>query len=156
LHRKLYGWVAQVLFAEMPIYIRYLFQRYASSGGLMRQTVSGLTVQGQDLVVNCTGLQRRELARDNSMYPIRGHLIFIEGTPFPPGRQELFSYNYFPLPEEYPYDVYFFPRSGKNGKGRGWLLGGSRETGAINADGQWEFSRTCREPRSATPIRFLQ
>jgi D-amino-acid oxidase len=136
LGRDLSGWVARVLFAEMPVYIRYLFRRYGVAGGRILTKKLSAFPDGCDAVVNCTGLQARTFAADDSLYPIRGHLVFLEGPDVPPLEGRVFSYNYQPWKDEYQDDLYFFPRSGKGG---GWLLGGSRQVGVAGNDGEWEF-----------------
>src|SRR5919206_3333371 len=61
---------------EMPIYLGYLLDRFALSGGrIERRAVSSLESAGDTrVVVNCAGLGARELAKDPSMEPIRGQI----------------------------------------------------------------------------------
>ncbi len=138
------GWVARVLFAEMPIYLEYLFRRYILSGGQIvsrRLVPDEFRSMTEFCVVNCSGLWARSLFGDSNVHPIRGRLLFVQGAPFPPLlNRAVFSYNYKPPDEQYPYDVYFFPRSGDSrGNGRVWLLGGSREIGQPGGNGDWMF-----------------
>ena len=137
LQNEISGWSASILFAEMAAYIPYLMHRYRSCGGEIRQTALDPESMDRircDGIVNCTGLWARRLFMDNSVYPVRGILVLLEGTPFPPRRgKPILSYNYTPPPEAYRYDVYFFPRTD------GWLLGGSREVGTYRPDGTPEF-----------------
>lgn len=131
-NRDLHGWVADYLFVETPAYLPYLYREYLmlcgdiSTSQLEPDDICRLK---SDVIVNCTGLWARELFNDFNLYPIRGHLMLLENAPFPIRPDGLlFSYNYTPPKEEYPYDVYFFPRSGACPPGqRGWVLGGSRE-----------------------------
>ncbi len=154
--REVFGWVARILFAEMPLYLAYLFRRYALSGGKIvdRQFLPDDFRQSQEsCFVNCTGLWARTLFNDPNVHPIRGRLMFVHGAPFPPGRDEsVFSYNYKPPDSEYPYDVYFFPRSGDHdGRGKGWLLGGSREVGVIDGNGEPTFPSIDAEMKDGVP-----
>jgi glycine/D-amino acid oxidase-like deaminating enzyme len=137
------GWVARVLYAEMFIYVRFLYDRYQKAGGVIitknldRNELADL--QG-DVLINCSGLEARELFGDVSLFPIRGYLMFIEGAPFPPAQDgHVFSYNYKPPDGEYLYDAYFFPREGTPTGGKGWLLGGTRESGRAATDQSWKF-----------------
>jgi len=90
---------------------------------------------------------------DKSVYPIRGHLLFVEGGKFPPlknGRS--FSYNYKPPDNEYQYDVYFFPRCGAPSIAPlGWLLGGSREEADVDRGYPWKFPPLTCELRGGFP-----
>ncbi len=113
-------------------YVPYLYREYLMAGGRIsmskfrRAEIPELTA---DVIVNCTGLGAREVFNDDAMYPIRGHLLLVEGTPVPPKQSTpLFSYNYTPPEDDYVYDVYFFPSIATQPKGTNkWILGGSRE-----------------------------
>ena len=141
---KVRGWSADVLFAETPIFIRYLYNRYANAGGTIisrRLERNQLPSLEADVVVNCMGLWSRSLFGDRNVYPVRGQLMFIQNAGFPPLPDgTTFSYNYKPPDEDYVYDVYFFPRSGAAGtSARGWLLGGSREPADSDRGEPWRF-----------------
>jgi D-amino-acid oxidase len=90
---------------EMPVYLSYLMNRFAASGGTVQQrTLSSLEeVAGEaSVVVNCVGLAARELVGDASMQPIRGQIVRVRN----PGLTR------FILDEENPEGVtYIVPRS---------------------------------------------
>jgi len=146
------GWSSDVLFAETPTYIRFLYQRYLLAGGeiatgfLRREAI--LTLK-EDLVVNCTGIWSRSLFGDEQVYPLRGHLIFVECPHWPPLKDGgSFSYNYKPPDEEFQYDIYFFPRKGLDGVApAGWLLGGTREEPEHIGGEPWRF------PKLSCPLK---
>jgi len=155
LGRRLSGWVARILFAEMPTYLTYLFRRYLLSGG---QIIPRSIQPGEfrsipaSLIVNCTGIWARSLFGDLTIHPIRGYLTFVRNVPVPPDPTGLFSYNYKPPDDEYPFDVYFFPRRVLDGGNEpGWLLGGTREVGEPGIDGTWRFPATGVEMRDGIP-----
>jgi D-amino-acid oxidase len=102
---------------EMPIYLGYLLDRFALSGGrIERRAVSSLESAGDTrVVVNCAGLGARELAKDPSMEPIRGQIVRVRN----PGLER------FMLDEENPEGItYIIPRSDD------CILGGTAEEGA--------------------------
>jgi D-amino-acid oxidase len=153
------GWVAKVLFAETPMYLRYLYDRYLNAGGelrireLSREEIPNLP---EEWIVNCTGLWARDLFDDQRVRPNRGALLFVEGGPFPPRADgSVFSYNYVPPDDQYLYDVYCFPRSGGGSGSQGWLLGGSREH-AVLENGKWVFPRLSYEHRGGVPLPLYE
>ncbi len=105
---------------EMPIYPRYLMDRFIDAGGYVEQrAISSLDdlVDGR-VIVNCAGLGARELVGDASMEPIRGQIARVRN----PGLER------FMLDEENPEGVtYVIPRSGD------CILGGTAE------EGEWEM-----------------
>lgn len=90
---------------EMPIYLDYLLERLAGTGGQIEQrAVSSLEEAADEarVIVNCTGLGARELLGDASMTPIRGQVVRVSN----PGIER------FTLDEENPAGVtYIVPRS---------------------------------------------
>ena len=153
--RRLSGWMARILFAEMPTYLTYLFRRYLLSGGqIIPQSVHPDEFRSlpASLIVNCTGIWARSLFGDPAVHPVRGYLTFIRNAPVPPEPTGLFSYNYKPPDDEYPFDVYFFPRKAMDaGNAPGWLLGGTREVGEPGNDGTWRFPATGVEMKDGIP-----
>ena len=115
---------------EMPIFLRYLLDRFIDAGGhVERRAVSSLEelVDGR-VVVNCAGLGARELVGDTSMEPIRGQIVRVRN----PGLSR------FVLDEENPEGItYVIPRS------EDCILGGTAE------EGEWE---TEPDPRVAAGI----
>jgi D-amino-acid oxidase len=75
------GYEVEIPLIETPKYMRYLMQRFEREGGKIEQrTVSSLAdlCGEQRLIVNCAGLGAREVAGDESVYPIRGQFIRIK------------------------------------------------------------------------------
>ena len=104
---------------EMPVYLGYLLDRFAGSGGdVEHRAVSSLEeVAEASVVVNCAGLGARELAGDHSMEPIRGQILRVRN----PGLER------FVLDEGNPEGVtYVVPRS------EDCILGGTAE------EGEWD------------------
>ena len=115
---------------EMPIYLRYLLDRFARAGGeIERRTIPALENAGDArVVVNCAGLGARELVGDSSMEPIRGQIVRVRN----PGLER------FMLDEENPEGVtYIVPRSDD------CILGGTTE------EGRWD---TEPDPETAAGI----
>jgi D-amino-acid oxidase len=105
--------------AEMPVYLRYLLDRFAAAGGqIERRTVSTLEeLVDARVVVNCAGLGARELVGDASMEPIRGQIVRVRN----PGLER------FVLDENNPAGItYVVPRS------EDCILGGTAE------EGEWD------------------
>jgi D-amino-acid oxidase len=123
-----HAFVAPVI--EMPVYLGYLLDRFAGSGGRVEhRAVSSLDEAGEErVVVNCAGLGARELVDDPSMEPIRGQIARVRN----PGLER------FVLDEENPEGItYVIPRSGD------CVLGGTAE------EGEWD---TEPDPETAAAI----
>lgn len=82
------GWVMRVPMIETPVYLPYLSERFQDLGGRLRvervQDLSAVLAEGC-IVVNCTGLQARELVPDGQMFAIQGQLVKvapIAGIPY--------------------------------------------------------------------------
>jgi D-amino-acid oxidase len=130
---------------EMPIYLSYLMDRFAASGGSVeRRTLSSFEeVSGEArVVVNCVGLGARDLVGDASMMPIRGQIVRVRN----PGLER------FVLDEDDPEGVtYIVPRS------HDCILGGTAEEDEWNLEPDPETAegilRRCTrlEPRLAQP-----
>jgi D-amino-acid oxidase len=122
-----HAFVAPVV--EMPVYLSYLMDRFAASGGnVERRTLSSLDeVTGQaNVIVNCVGLGARDLVADASMHPIRGQIVRVRN----PGLKR------FVLDEENPEGVtYIVPRSDD------CILGGTAEEGEWNLEPDPETAR---------------
>lgn len=77
------GWVTSAPVVEMPIYLPWLLARVRALGATVRErAVESLdeALAVGDVVVNCTGLASRELARDEQLVPIRGQVVRVERT----------------------------------------------------------------------------
>ena len=135
------GHVFSVPIVEMPVYLRYLVERFSDGGGRIEErAVSSLGEAAEQarVVVDCAGLEARELARDPSMTPIRGQILRVTN----PGLER------FLLDEENPEGVtYVVPRSND------CVLGGTAEKGDWNTEPNPETAEgilrrcTALEPR---------
>ena len=119
-YREGYAFVVPVV--EMPVYLRYLRDRFDSVGGTVeRRVVSHVAELAGEaaLVVNCAGLGARGLVGDGSMAPIRGQVVRVRN----PGLDRFF------LDEDDPGGVtYIVPRS------EDCVLGGTAEEGAWDTE----------------------
>ena len=119
-YRDGHAFVAPIV--EMPIYLSYLMNRFAASGGRVKQhTLSSLDeISGEArVIVNCVGLGARDLVGDASMHPIRGQIVRVRN----PGLER------FVLDEDNPEGVtYIVPRSAD------CILGGTAEEGEWNLE----------------------
>ncbi|QNE79035.1 FAD-dependent oxidoreductase [Streptomyces finlayi] len=101
---------------DMPVHLDWLERRLAAAGGTVeRRTATSFEEAAAEApaVVNCTGLDARELVPDAGLRPVRGQLTVVEN----PGIGEWFT-------EADPASsttTYFFPQPG------GLVLGGTAE-----------------------------
>jgi D-amino-acid oxidase len=128
-YRDGHAFVAPVV--EMPIYLKYLMDRFSAAGGsVQRRTLSSLDEVDARVVVNCVGLGARDLVDDASMEPIRGQVVRVRN----PGLKR------FVLDEDNPEGVtYIIPRSGD------CILGGTAD------EGEWDL-----EPDQETAAGILR
>jgi D-amino-acid oxidase len=128
-YRDGHAFVAPVV--EMPIYLKYLMDRFSAAGGsVQRRTLSSLDEVDARVVVNCLGLGARDLVDDASMEPIRGQVVRVRN----PGLKR------FVLDEDNPEGVtYIIPRSGD------CILGGTAD------EGEWDL-----EPDQETAAGILR
>ena len=75
------GYLMDVPMVAPPIYLQFLHDQFLAAGGAIEQrAVESLdefaTTPG--IVVNCSGVGARELARDDAVYPIRGQTLLID------------------------------------------------------------------------------
>lgn len=124
-----HAFVAPVV--EMPVYLSYLMDRFAASGGTVQQrTLSSLDEVSAEaqVIVNCVGLGARDLVGDTSMQPIRGQIVRVRN----PGLER------FVLDEDNPGgDTYIVPRS------HDCILGGTAD------EGEWDIEP---DPKTAEDI----
>lgn len=74
------GFLARIPIIAMGPYLQYLERRFQALGGTLETgTVTDLgSLEGQaPVVVNCSGLGARELAKDDTMYPVRGQILRV-------------------------------------------------------------------------------
>jgi D-amino-acid oxidase len=102
----------------MPVYLDYLTTRLTDADGRLAQgAVTSLesAMRKAPIVVNCSGLGARHLARDTALVPVRGQLVVVEN----PGIDTFFG--------EHTHDAaeptYFLPHGGHV------VLGGTAEHG---------------------------
>jgi D-amino-acid oxidase len=123
-YRDGHAFVAPIV--EMPVYLSYLLDRFAASGGsVQRRTLASLDevsgeVSGEArVIVNCVGLGALDLVGDASMQPIRGQIMRVRN----PGLTR------FVLDEDNPEGVtYIVPRS------EDCILGGTAEENEWNLE----------------------
>lgn len=78
------AFVFQTPLIEMPVYLQYLMQQFRERGGwIVQGEVRSLheVLAESTIVVNCAGLGAGSLAKDDSVYPIRGQIVRIEPPP---------------------------------------------------------------------------
>jgi len=110
---------------EMPIYLGWLSSRYSSLGGetAQRKISDFLSLPANfEAVVNCTGLESRDLLGDNDLYPIRGQIIRV--------RSDIKEMH---LDQQHETLTYIVPR------GNDMVLGG------IAQDGNWNLEPTSED-----------
>ncbi|MFF2774506.1 NAD(P)/FAD-dependent oxidoreductase [Streptomyces sp. NPDC058052] len=113
------GLAARLPLIDMPVHLAWLRTRLEAAGGVVeRRTARGWAepASAAPVVVNCTGLAARELARDDGLRPVRGQLVLVEN----PGIAEWFTAADAGAAET----TYFFPQPGR------LVLGGTAEEGA--------------------------
>ena len=127
------GYVFTVPVIEMPVYLRYLVERFQDAGGrIEHRTVRSLAeaAHSYPIVANCTGIGARVLAGDPDVRPIRGQVVRVRN----PGLDD------FILDEDHPEGVtYIVPRT------EDCILGGTAE------EGSWETT-----PDSTTAESILR
>jgi D-amino-acid oxidase len=127
------GWSFDTLFAQMPLYRRFLAGLYQQAGGKVCKdrfwTKEELLKLPGDALINCAGAWGSWCWGDAvpSRF-VKGTLVRIDTASLPASVRGLapISYNYHPHPAIYSRpngstaDVYFYPREDA------WLLGGTR------------------------------
>ena len=75
------GYLMDVPMVAPPIYLPYLQREFEAAGGQIDiRTLRSLDELADDapLIVNCSGVGARELARDDAVYPIRGQTALVD------------------------------------------------------------------------------
>ncbi len=107
------GFAVDGFMIEPPIYLAWLTDRLANAGvDVSTATIASLGEVDGDVVVNCTGLGAAQLAADDEMYPIRGHVVVAAN----PGVREAVADE-----SDQQRIAYVYPRS------RHVVLGGTRQ-----------------------------
>jgi len=74
------GYLMDVPMVAPPIYLQRLYDQFLAAGGVVetRKVESLDELAGEaPLLVNCTGVGAREVARDRSVYPLRGQTMLL-------------------------------------------------------------------------------
>jgi D-amino-acid oxidase len=159
--QAIHGWKFDVFFCDAPEYLAYLDRLYSAAGGHTRDapgdgSLAAYLALNHDYYVNCAGVAAYTLLADSRLVDaprgpdfeplidpvppklIRGHYLRVNIKRVPVGfAGQSFSYDYKPTADIYPTargvpaDVYCYPRSDA------WILGGSRQEGGVDADGNW-------------------
>ena len=145
--RDLNGWVFDCIFTDWPHYFPALINLYTSAGGQITQQ----SLQNNDIkelpaptIINCSGTGSPALFDDpvQKQLLLQGHLLHKPEAPLITDNNEtIISYNYTPKADIYAdaegqaCDVYCYPRKD------GWILGGSRQLGTLNEDGQFRAAQ---------------
>jgi D-amino-acid oxidase len=111
------GWWYTTPVVDMPRYLDYLARRLADAGGKIQVgTVDSLeaVLDETQTVVNCTGIDARDLVPDGTMVPVRGQLVVVPN----PGLDRFFAEH-----DESPAPTYYLPH------GDFVVLGGTAEEG---------------------------
>ncbi len=140
----LWGFCFDTYFADMPRYMRFLWDLFEDLGGQFSNKNICTKAQIADefpnkIVVNCLGLGSMQVFADTTTCNImRGQQLIVPSMPRPVDKMGRYlAYNYTPAANifsradgtaEY---VHFFSRTD------GWVLGQTREPGTLGEDGQW-------------------
>lgn len=79
------GYEIDGVVVDTSIYMDYLVKLFKSLGGkIIQRTVTNVkeVLDGNSVVVNCTGLGSRELFDDKEVYPVRGQMVKIKPNGF--------------------------------------------------------------------------
>lgn len=72
------GWRFTAPVAEMQVHLAWLARRLEQLGGTLTRTRLDRLPEGEDLVVNASGLGAEGLAEDPTMSPVRGQVVVVE------------------------------------------------------------------------------
>jgi D-amino-acid oxidase len=74
------GYTAEVPIAEPHIHLPFLMRRFEERGGVLQEgNVSSLMeiASPEHIIINCTGLDAKQLLGDNEVFPIRGQIMRV-------------------------------------------------------------------------------
>jgi len=66
---------------EMPIYLKWLMNRYEELGGdlIVKKIKDFSKISSEyNFIVNCTGIESKNLVNDDEVYPVRGQIIRVK------------------------------------------------------------------------------
>lgn len=143
------GWKFRGFFADWPTYFPELINRTLNRGvhfKVQDLTYEDLQLLPFDHIINCSEIGSVKLFEDKHDLIYRGHILNIKNAPplYNPDNEPV-SYNFSPELNVYQsesgslQDVYCYPRRD------GWVLGGSRQAGRIDENGNW-LGETVQEP----------
>jgi len=76
------GYLMDVPMVAPPIYLEYLREQFQSAGGRIETrgvaSQDAVADEAAGLLVNCTGVGARDLAKDERVYPIRGQTLLLD------------------------------------------------------------------------------
>jgi D-amino-acid oxidase len=72
------GWTFVTPLLEMPVYLGWLAGRVEELGGTITRLNLSSLPEGDELVVNCSGLGGRLLGADMSVLPASGQVVYVE------------------------------------------------------------------------------
>ncbi len=170
--QHVWGWSFETYFADMPIYMAFLWRLFKERGGVLVSSreklqladVLDATAQaGGQPLVNCLGWGAKNFVDDCAPDVVmRGQQVLVGGAPMLYDTDNVpLCFNYTPTPEVFPRAdgtaeyIHFFPRSD------GWILGQTREPGQVDASGNWSGETvtapqiTVGDQRVAAPIVTL-
>lgn len=122
------GYKCEEYFVEMPEYIPLLFDYYKYIGGSLKKkkVTRNEIIDINTTVINCSGNGSGELFSDDSLVPVRGHLLRL---PYKGSSPLRFAYTY--TPSEYNSYTYMYPRKDEI------LFGGTYLEGEFKEEGSW-------------------
>ena len=73
------AWSFKTFVVDVTKYLPWLMQRFRDQGGVIvqRKVHSLSELSDYDIIVNCSGMDARELAGDLGVYPVRGQLVAV-------------------------------------------------------------------------------
>ncbi len=77
------GYLMDVPMVAPPIYLQRLYDQFLAAGGKVEtRTVATLAELAGEapLLINCTGVGAREVARDEAVYPLRGQTMLLDAS----------------------------------------------------------------------------
>ncbi|KAG7388177.1 hypothetical protein PHYPSEUDO_012979 [Phytophthora pseudosyringae] len=73
-----HGFAFETIIYNTGVFMEWLQKEVRDLGGVFEQRhVTDLDAEDSDLLVNCSGLAAKELANDDTVYPIRGQIIKV-------------------------------------------------------------------------------
>src|SRR5262249_30657964 len=145
----LWGWTFETYFADMPLYLSFLWSLFDDWGGLIKLTSlsrdSVADLANGRPILDCLGLGAPSVFDDHAPVNVmRGRQVLVPRAPRLTGKDgRPLAYNYTPLPEFFRRAnssadyVHFVPRSA------GWVLGQTREHGVLDENGVWKGAAVC-------------